>query len=138
MHRAGTPRAIAAAMERSTKLRGRCYGARTLLYLCPALLLVASFLGCAGLAGSGPAQPPPSTVTVTVTPSSASVPLGEPQTFTATVSNASNTAVTWSVNGIPGGNAAVGTIDANGIYMAPESLTGSSSISLTATSVADP
>jgi hypothetical protein len=138
VHRAGTPRAIAAAMERSTKLRGRCHGARTLLYWCPALLLVASFLGCAGLAGSEPAQPPPSTVTVTVVPSSASVPLGEPQTFTATVSNSANTAVTWSVNGIPGGNATVGTIDASGVYMAPEVLTASPSISLTATSVADP
>jgi hypothetical protein len=138
VHHAGTPRAIAAAMERSTKLRGHCHGARTLLYWCPALLLVASFLGCAGLAGSEPAQPPPSTVTVTVAPSSASVPLGEPQTFTATVSNTANTAVTWSVNGIPGGNATVGTIDVSGVYTAPEVLTASPSISLTATSVADP
>lgn len=138
MHRAGTTRANAAAMERSTKLRGRRHGARTLFLWCPALLLVASFLGCAGLVGSGSAQLPPSTVSVTVAPSNTSVPLGEPQTFTATVSNTSNTAVTWSVNGIPGGNATVGTIDARGVYMAPQVLTASPSIFLTATSVADP
>jgi len=125
VHDAGTPRAIADAMERSTKLRGRCHGARTLLYW------------CAGLAGSEPAQPPPSTATVTVAPSNASVLLGGPQTFTATVSNTSNAAVTWSVDGVPGGNAAVGTIDADGMYVARQILTSSPSMSLTATSVAD-
>ena len=56
-----------------------------------------------------------------VSPSSASG-AGEQQTFTATVSNTENLAVTWSVNGIAGGNAAVGTIDANGNYTAPGNL----------------
>lgn len=28
--------------------------------------------------------------------------------------------VKWSVNGVPGGNAAIGTIDSNGVYRAPE------------------
>jgi hypothetical protein len=140
MHHAGTLRANAAAMERSTKLRGRCHGTRILIYWCPASLLVASFLGCVGAAGSGPAQPPPSSpssVAVTVVPSTASVLLGEPQSFTATVANTTNTAVSWSVNGISGGNATVGTIDASGVYTAPANLPTPASVSVQATSAAD-
>ncbi len=136
MHRAGTTRAIAAAMERSAKVRGRCTPSLTPSHWRPALLLVASFLGCGGLVGSGPPPPPPA-VTVTVAPSSASVPLGEPQTFTATVSNAASTAVNWSVNGIPGGNTTVGTVDAGGVYTAPANLPAPASVSVQATSAAD-
>jgi hypothetical protein len=137
MHRAGTPRANAAAMERSTKLRGRCYPARTPFHWCPALLLVASFLGCGGLVGSAPSQLPPSNITVTIVPSTASVLLGDPQTFTATVANTANTVVKWSVNGIPGGNATVGTVDTDGVYTAPANLPAPVSVSVQATSAAD-
>ncbi|HXP80661.1 MAG TPA: hypothetical protein VN976_12205 [Verrucomicrobiae bacterium] len=136
MHRAGTTRAIAAAMERSTKVRGRCTLTLAPSHWRPALLLVASFLGCGGLVGSGPPPPPPA-VTVTVAPASASVPLGEPQTFTATVSNAASTAVSWSVNGIPGGNVTVGTVDAGGVYTAPAILPSPASVSVQAASTAD-
>jgi hypothetical protein len=104
---------------------------------CPALLLVASFLGCSGLVGSGPLQPPPSNVTVTVVPSTASVLLGDPQTFTATVANTANTVVSWCVNGISGGNATVGTIDGNGVYTAPANLPSPVSVSVQAVSEAD-
>ena len=102
-----------------------------------ALLLVASLLGCGGLVGSGPSQPPPSSITVTVVPATASVLLGDPLTFTATVANTANTAVSWSVNGIPGGNATVGTIDADGVYTAPANLPSPVSVSVQATSAAD-
>jgi hypothetical protein len=74
---------------------------------------------------------------VTVAPATAAVPLGEPQTFTATVSNTANTAVGWSVNEIPGGNATVGTIDAGGVYQAPANLPAPVSVSVQATSAAD-
>jgi hypothetical protein len=137
MHHAGTQRAFAAAMERSTKPRGSCQVSRTLFHLWPALLLVASILGCGGLVGSSPPQLPPSTITVTVEPASASVLLGESQTFTATVGNTSDTAVTWSVDGIPGGNSTVGTIDAGGAYTAPANLPTPVAVSVQATSVAD-
>src|ERR1700675_2894510 len=119
-------------MEGSTKVRGRCCTlSRTPSHWRPALLLVASFLGCGGLVGSGPTPPPPQ-VTVTVAPASASVPLGEPQTVTATVSNSANTAVAWSVNGNPGGNATVGTVDAGGVYTAPANLPAPASVSVQA------
>jgi hypothetical protein len=138
MHQAGTPRAIPAAMNGGTKLRGRCILARIPLHGSPALLLVASFLGCGGLVGSGPSQLPPQNITVTVAPAASSLLLGETRSFTSTVSNAANTAVSWSVNGIPGGNATFGTIDAGGVYTAPQILTAPPSFALTAVSVADP
>jgi hypothetical protein len=58
--------------------------------------------------------------------------------FAATVTGTWNTAVSWSVNGASGGNAAVGTITSAGVYTAPGDLPASASASVTATSVADP
>src|SRR5579864_250155 len=109
-------------MEHIKKLRGRSNLPRTAALWRSALILVAFFLGCGGVVGSGPSQPPPSGITLTVAPLSASVLLGEPQVFTATVDGTSDTAATWSVNGIPAGNSTVGTIDANGQYTAPANL----------------
>ena len=110
-----------------------------MLHDCPLLLLVASMLGC-GAVGAGPSQPPSPApaITVGVAPSAATVLLGGQQTFIATVNNSTNPAVLWSVNGISGGNAAVGTISAGGTYTAPASLSGIASVSVVATSVEDP
>jgi hypothetical protein len=58
------------------------------------------------------------------------------QQFTATVTGESATTVTWSVNGTAGGNATVGTIDANGNYTAPATTTNATA-TVTATSTAD-
>jgi hypothetical protein len=78
---------------------------------------------------------------VSVSPTSVSVLLGEPQTFTATVTdstgNLANTAVSWTVNGIAGGNATAGTISAGGIYTAPANLPASGPVTVQATSAAD-
>jgi uncharacterized protein (DUF1800 family) len=52
--------------------------------------------------------------------------------------NTPNHAVTWSVNGIPGGNASVGTVDITGLYTAPISAPAANVVKVTATSVADP
>jgi len=100
------------------------------------MLLVASFLGCGGVVGSGPSQPPP--LSISVAPASASVLLGDPQTFAVTVSNSANKTVAWSVNDIPGGSAEIGTIDANGVYTSPVNLPALASVSVRATSIADP
>src|SRR5207253_7668327 len=43
-------------------------------------------------------------VSVAISPTSATVGAGGTQQFTATVTNTNNTAVTWQVNGVPGGN----------------------------------
>src|SRR5438067_1792009 len=74
---------------------------------------------------------PAQTVSVTVSPSTANVPQGGTQSFTATVTGAANTDVTWTVQE---GNSG-GTIDASGLYTAPAR---AGSFHIVATSVADP
>jgi len=51
-----------------------------------------------------------SVISVGVSPASANVALGQSQTFTATVTGAQDTSVTWDVNGIVGGESTVGTV----------------------------
>ncbi|HEX2790560.1 MAG TPA: S8 family serine peptidase [Steroidobacteraceae bacterium] len=61
------------------------------------------------------------------------------QQFTATLANAgSNTAVSWQVNGIAGGNATVGTISSAGVYAAPATIPSPATVTVTAVSAADP
>ncbi len=52
-------------------------------------------------------------------------------------SSSTNNGVTWSVNSIVGGNATVGTIDANGMYTAPAILPTPNTITVTATMADD-
>ena len=66
-------------------------------------------------------------VSVTVSPTSASVQPGQTRQFTATVTGSSNTAVTWTATG--------GTISAGGLFTAGS--TAGSAFIVTATSVAD-
>ena len=59
--------------------------------------------------------------------------------FKATVTNTANTAVTWEVNGIAGGNATTGTVSASGLYKAPAAEPPASvEVHVIAVSVADP
>ena len=50
------------------------------------------------------------TIAVTLSPASASVALSGTQLFTATVSNTTDTALRWYVNGVLNGNATQGTL----------------------------
>ena len=54
-----------------------------------------------------------------LSPLSATMAAGATQQFTATVTGTSNTAVTWSVDGVNGGNSTVGTVSASGLYTSP-------------------
>ena len=72
---------------------------------------------------------------VTVMPPSATLALAATQVFVASVSGNANPNVTWSVDGIAGGNLTVGTINSSGFYTAPN-VAGNHTI--TATSVGDP
>jgi uncharacterized repeat protein (TIGR02543 family) len=56
---------------------------------------------------------------VTVSPPSPTLLTGQQQQFTATVVGGADQSVTWSVSGVNGGSAALGTIDATGLYTAP-------------------
>jgi hypothetical protein len=82
-------------------------------------------------------------IVVNVSPASANVPAAGAQVFMATVTatGSPSTAVMWSVNGIAGGNATVGTIVASGIagatYTAPTVPPSPATVTVTATSVAD-
>src|SRR4029077_8058098 len=94
---------------------------------------------CCGAGGASqppPPQPPPA-IEVTVTPPSGSVVLGNQATFTATVRNTADTAVSWSVNAVAGGNAPLGTITTAGVYTAPGDLPSPATGQITATSHAD-
>ncbi len=77
-------------------------------------------------------------ILVQVTPATGLLRAGTQQVFTAAVTGSTNTAVTWSVNGIAGGNATIGTIVPNGNYLAPTNIPTPNAITVTATSVADP
>jgi hypothetical protein len=80
----------------------------------------------------------PAPVTVTVAPTTASVAINATYLFTATVTHAADTSVSWSVNGTAGGNATVGTVSASGTYTAPATVPSPAQVTLTATSTADP
>lgn len=60
---------------------------------------------------------------------------GDSQTFTATVTGTTTTGVTWSVNGMPGGNSSVGTINSTGLYTAPDSLPSPNNVTVQAASI---
>src|SRR5207245_3222645 len=76
-------------------------------------------------------------ISVSLSPTSTSIQVGHSQQFAATVSNTSNTAVTWLVNGTVGGNSTLGTISSTGLYTAPSSVPSPASVTVTAQSVAD-
>lgn len=110
----------------------------TVTYLAPASdgthLLQASFKGGGGGSAHVRVKSP---VSVTLSPTSATVTTGATQSFSATVSGSTNTAVSWTVDGISGGSSTVGTVSGTGstiTYTAPGS---AGSHTLTATSAAD-
>jgi hypothetical protein len=94
-------------------------------------------LGCGSASTPPPPPPPLPSITVTVTPASGSLVLGGQATFTATVTNTTDTAVSWSVSGVSGGNATLGTITSAGVYTAPADLPSPATVQVTATSHAD-
>ncbi|MCU1240970.1 MAG: hypothetical protein JWO71_1696 [Candidatus Acidoferrum typicum] len=104
----------------------------------------ACVVGCGGVSAvvqpspTPTPTPTPSSISISVTPATASLLLGNPQTFTATVKGAADTSVTWSVNGLPGGSSTAGTITAAGAYSAPQNLPALTTVTVTAQSVADP
>lgn len=109
---------------------------RDLALMCLFVLLLL-LAGCGSSNNNGSSSTTPPAVTVSVSPATASVVTGTTQQFTATVANATNTAVTWQVNGVAGGNATVGTISSGGLYTAPASVPSPATVTVTAVSQAD-
>jgi hypothetical protein len=90
------------------------------------LLLVAALIAtsCGGVSGGNGGG----NVSLSMSPTSATLPSNQTQQFTASVSGTSNTGVTWL--------ATAGSVNANGLYTAP-AVTAQTSVVVTATSVAD-
>jgi CSLREA domain-containing protein len=92
------------------------------------LLLVAALAACGG-GDNSPTTPPPQVV-VSISPSSATVNAGATSEFSATVANATSTAVTWT--------ASAGSITPNGSSASWTAPGVGGSYTVTATSTADP
>lgn len=118
-----------------------CPNSRGSLLVFALLLSFFSLTGCGSiiekLAPVAPQQPPPSGPppiatqggTVTISPRYAALGQGATQQFLAR--GAGKTDVEWRVNGILGGNSAVGTVDQNGKYTTPTTLTQAQNVTVT-------
>ena len=90
------------------------------------VLAIHHLVGCGGSPAPSISNPSPSTVTVAISPLTASVQTGAQQLFSATVTGSSNVSVTWSATG--------GTVSSSGLFTAGNA---AGTYSVTATSVAD-
>jgi hypothetical protein len=77
-------------------------------------------------------------ISVSISPMTASLQVNDTQQFTGYAVGSVNNALTWQVNGIPGGGTTNGTITTAGLYTAPAALpmTGNT-VTITAVSQAD-
>jgi Putative Ig domain len=109
-----------------------CGGGPTSLYDTPAS---ASTPGTASTPGS---TSTPASAAIAVTPAATIAQVGGvPVSFSATISNAADQSVNWEVDGIPGGNASVGTISPSGLYVSPATMPSPATVTVTAVSAAD-
>ena len=76
-------------------------------------------------------------IAVSVSPSSPTVPTNATQQFAATVTGTSNAAVSWSVSGTGCTGSTCGTINATGLYTAPDDLPSPPTVTVTAVSAVD-
>jgi hypothetical protein len=100
------------------------------------LAAIATLTGCGGGGGGGNDIAPPPPVSVTVSPASGSLEIGETLQFSSEV-NRDSYVVSWYVNDILGGNETVGTITNGGLYTAPASVPDPSTVTVKAIPAAD-
>jgi len=105
-------------VENVTAMKGK-----TMKKICLATILAGAlvFSGC----GGDDESTPPEEIIVIITPADTIINFGDSVRFSAEVFNTPNSAVTWHVNNIVGGNDSLGTIDTSGLYIAPLSYFGS-------------
>lgn len=77
-----------------------------------------SLLGC-GSQNRSRTSPPSPVVSVTLNQTSVNLAINASTQFIATVKGTNNPVVTWSVDGVTGGNATTGMINGTGLYTAP-------------------
>lgn len=95
-------------------------------------MLVADKIYINGNSNFGENGSPFDDITVSVSPSTASLFAGQAQQFTATVENTGNTGVTWTIS-----PSSAGSISSSGLYTAPSSITAQQTVTVTAISQAD-
>lgn len=113
-------------MTRFNAVRARVSEPKVLVHLPHRLLLFLLVVGMFFTMWARPASA--QTITLAVTPSSATVAPGGVQQFTATVEGTANTGVKWA--------ASAGTITSSGLFSAPAIKT-TTAVTITATSIAD-
>src|SRR5580704_12890720 len=99
------------------------------LNVVPLILVVVAMASCAMSPVGTTSAPPPDDTTLTISPTTADVRVGSTQTFVPSITNET---LTWSVNGVAGGNATVGTISTSGVYTAPATLPSPDTITVSA------
>ena len=77
-------------------------------------------------------------ISLTISPSTASVYTGRTLPFSTTFNTTANTGVTWEVNSTIGGDSTHGTISSSGVYTAPATVPNPATVTITAISQADP
>jgi Putative Ig domain len=93
---------------------------------------------CAAACKKAAAPASTATVSITIFPTTVQTVLpGGTVSFSATVSNTTNTSVTWEVNGASGGDITVGTVSTTGLYTAPTNVISPFSVTVTAVAAAD-
>lgn len=80
--------------------------------------------------------PPPPPISMSLSPTNSTIKLGDKLQYSRVLSNTANWGLTWTVNGIPGGNSSIGTVVSN-LYTAPLVMPPSQKVTLVATSQAD-
>lgn len=78
------------------------------------------------------------TVSVTVSPATASLKPNTTQQFTAAVTGATDPSVFWLVNGVRGGAPSIGLVNSSGLYTAPATLSSAMAFEIEAESAAAP
>jgi hypothetical protein len=121
----------------SARLTGLPWTGRTCVIALSAWLGACLCLSACGGGGASERNVAPRTLRIELRPSSATVQAGDTERFDAIVTNATDTTVTWSVNGQEGGSAAAGTITAAGVYTAPDVIPASETVTISATSRQD-
>ena len=119
------------------------------LYTAPAILPFPASVTVTAISAADATTSGSATLTITdnivvsISPLEVTVPTGTAQVFSATLTTSGNPApgIAWSVNGVAGGNAIIGTIVAGAagtaLYTAPSLPPAPPTVSVTATSIAD-
>lgn len=90
-------------------------------------------VGCSGGGATTPAANPAITIS-----GNNQARLGSTVQLTAPVTNTTNTAVIWQVNGVTGGSSAAGTISTAGLYTPPPTIPNPNTVTITAVTQATP